>query len=243
MSIKQVHYQNQGGVFAIQVYPYFTAIFDRTLLDLSLDATKMLDQQVASVGVALGKVGFGSMPVIVTEVGWPTAGSDVATIEHAQTFLSSLARARENPNFDLSFSNMEIFAFEFFDESRKGGDVDEVHFGWFTEDGCKKFDIISTSVDPVIPQPCRSFIPESCNGHLDWAMSSGRTFSSASAYYPDFETQTGVSLLDATREDMQRYFVCNNVQDSDCGSMTIPCSCSSPPCGCATHVGRRLLDF
>ena len=100
-----------------------------------------MHNQVAATKVAIEKLGFGSLPLIVTEVGWPTEGTAVANEENAQIFLSSLAMARKNPS--TSFYNVDVFAFEFFDESRKGGAGDEPHFGWFTERGCKKFDIES----------------------------------------------------------------------------------------------------
>jgi len=227
--------RSAGGVFAIQAYPYFVANSEQSLLQPSLDATQVMHNQVAATKVAMEKLGFGSLPLIVTEVGWPTEGTAVANEENAQIFLSSLAMARKNPS--TSFYNVDVFAFEFFDESRKGGAGDEPHFGWFTERGCKKFDIKSVETNsgnqvPVVPESCKNNVPASCQGHLDWAMSLGRYSGSASTFYPNFQSQTGVSLDQASVEDMQRYFVCNNLQRNDCASLSLPCGCSSPPCTC-----------
>jgi len=227
--------RSAGGVFAIQAYPYFVANSEQSLLQPSLDATQVMHNQVAATKVAMEKLGYGSLPLIVTEVGWPTEGTAVANEQNAQIFLSSLAMARKNPS--TSFYNVDVFAFEFFDESRKGGAGDEPHFGWFTESGCKKFDIESVETNsgnqvPVVPESCTNNVPASCQGHLDWAMSLGRYSGSASTFYPNFESQTGVSLAQSSVEDMQRYFVCNNLQRNDCASLSLPCGCSSPPCTC-----------
>jgi len=230
--------KSQSGVFAIQAYPYFVANTEQSLLQASLDATQVMSNQVAATRVALGKLGFEDLPIIITEVGWPTDGTAVANPENAQAFLSSLADARRNPA--TSFFDTDVYAFELFDESRKSGASDEQHFGWFSEDGCKKFDISAPSSIPDVP--CESNVPDTCSPHLDWAMSSGRFSSVASDYYPDFTFQTGVSLQDATREDMQLYFFCNNVQPSDCTGIAKPCTCSGQPCSCFGSTARLLAS-
>jgi len=74
-------------------------------------------------------------------------------------------------------------------------------------------------------------------------MSTGRLSPSATDYYPDFSFQTGVSLPDASREDMQLYFFCNNVQAGDCAGITKPCSCSVQPCVCfGSAAGLSLFE-
>jgi len=234
--------RDANGVFAIQAYPYFVAKSDASLLEVSLDATKVMHNQVAATKVALDKLGYGSMEVIITEVGWPTEGHSKATIENAQTFFRSLATARGGDP-SLSFYDTDIFAFELFDESKKSGAADETHFGWFTEEGCKKFDISPDDI-PSGPAPCVDEpIPGSCAGHLDWAMSTGRNGAFANSFYPNFESQTGVSLREASAEDMQLYFYCNSVQKNDCvgAGLALPCTCSSPPCGCGSS--RRLTSI
>jgi len=230
--------KSQSGVFAIQAYPYFVASTEQSLLQASLDATQVMSNQVAATRVALGKLGFEDLPIIITEVGWPTDGTAVANPENAQAFLSSLADARRNPA--TSFFDTDVYAFELFDESRKFGASDEQHFGWFSEDGCKKFDISAPSSIPDMP--CESNVPDTCSPHLDWAMSSGRFSSVASDYYPDFTVQTGVSLQDATREDMQLYFFCNTVQSSDCTGIAKPCTCSRQPCSCFGSTATLLAS-
>ena len=53
----------------------------------------------------------------------------------------------------------------------------------------------------------------------------------------------GVSPLDATRNDFQRYFKCENVHDTDCNKkgLSFPSDCSYPPCNQCR--ARMIHDF
>merc|ERR1712083_513733 len=66
------------------------------------------------------------------------------------------------------------------------------------------------------------YVPDSCSSDLDWAANTGTK--SHSWWYPNFETQTGVSLYAATREDVQLYFVCTGeTVNGNCDGLEKPC--------------------
>ena len=73
-------------------------------------------------------------------------------------------------------------------------------------------------------------IPSSCQGHLDWALKTGKV--SHPEWYSDMNRVCGVSVQDATFEDFQRLFKCENLASSDCNDkgLIFPSECSSPPC-------------
>merc|ERR1719420_2081079 len=91
---------------------------------------------------------------MITEVGWATFPEPIATQTHAQQFLQSLANSLDRT--DLAYSGIDVYAFEFFDESLKSGASDEPHFGWYSEEGCKKYDIleITPTNDPPVAPKC-----------------------------------------------------------------------------------------
>lgn len=151
-----------NGVLAIHPYPYFVANGDANLLQFSLDASIIFNNQVLSFQEALRKLGKSALGLIITEVGWPTSGTPEATSENAQSFLSSLANNANRG--DLAFNGIDIYAFEFFDESKKGGSTDEQHFGWYTENGCKKFDILEiSSTLNTTPEPAKYVLVDDGN--------------------------------------------------------------------------------
>jgi len=128
-----------NGVLSIHPYAYFVAVGDHDLLDLSLDATSIMNNQVLSFQTAMSKLNR-DIPLMITEVGWATFPEPIATLAHTQQFLYSLSNSLSRT--DLAYSGIDVYAFEFFDESLKSGASDEPHFGWYTEAGCKKFDIM-----------------------------------------------------------------------------------------------------
>lgn len=68
--------------------------------------------------------------------------------------------------------------------------------------------------------PCGN-VPNSCQGHIDWAMSTGRVHHSE--YYPEFETVTGKALMSSSVEDMQLYFYCKDTGHEECKGLQLPC--------------------
>ena len=73
-------------------------------------------------------------------------------------------------------------------------------------------------------------IPGSCKPHLDWAFKVGKI--SQPQLYRDMMDVAGVSPLDATLDDFQRYFKCKDVHNTLCNKkgLSFPNDCSYPPC-------------
>jgi len=73
-------------------------------------------------------------------------------------------------------------------------------------------------------------IPSTCRGHLQWAYETGKV--SNPEWYSDMTRVCGVSVQDATFEDFQRLFKCENIASSDCNDkgLQYPAECTSPPC-------------
>ena len=72
-------------------------------------------------------------------------------------------------------------------------------------------------------------VPESCNPHLNWAFNIGKH---TGEYYHDMKDVAGVSAISSSRNDIQRYFTCKDIQKADCDDkgLTFPATCSEPPC-------------
>lgn len=68
--------------------------------------------------------------------------------------------------------------------------------------------------------PCGN-VPNSCQGHVDWAMVTGRVHHSE--FYPEFETITGKALMSSSVEDMQLYFYCKDTGHEECKGLQLPC--------------------
>ena len=75
-------------------------------------------------------------------------------------------------------------------------------------------------------------VPDSCKGHLDWAINYGKDHLDANLFYPQMEQVTGVSPKLATIEDFQRMFKCNDNNKADCNEkgLQFPQTCTFPPC-------------
>lgn len=135
--------EQNGGVFSLHPYPYFVANGDSSLLTASLDADIMMQNQYDSCVAAMSKLGFSNIPIIITETGWATAGSAVASVENAEAYVNSLTSSQ-------LVSQTDIYVFEFFDEANKSGAGDEPNFGWYTEGGQKKYDITAAGTPPPV---------------------------------------------------------------------------------------------
>jgi len=129
-----------NGVLSIHPYTYFNAKNNMNMLNICLDTTKMMNNMILALKAAMQKLDKSSLPIMITEIGWPTAGSAAATVGNARKFMQSLANSLDQTN--LAYYGIDIYGFEFFDESKKTGAPDEPHFGWYSEQGCKKYDIM-----------------------------------------------------------------------------------------------------
>lgn len=79
-----------------------------------------------------------------------------------------------------------------------------------------------------------SGVPSSCRRHLDWSFNTGKN--ARPEWYSNMEEKCGVSVQDASFEDFQRLFKCDNIQSGDCNNqgLTFPTTCTMPPCDVCT---------
>ncbi|PWA92222.1 glycosyl hydrolase superfamily protein [Artemisia annua] len=141
----------------VNVYPYFSYINNPQLVSLDsalfrpgnvlndqgLVYDNLFDQTIDAFIYAMEKEGFGGIPVVVTETGWPTAGGDVASGENALAYNGNVVKRSLNnvgtpkrPGIGV-----EVFLFDLFDENEKMGNEFEKHFGIFGVDGVKSYDL------------------------------------------------------------------------------------------------------
>ncbi|WOL03116.1 glucan endo-1,3-beta-glucosidase 8 [Canna indica] len=148
---------SNGAPIAVNIYPFLSlyqsasfpidyAFFDGTnspLLDNGIEYTNLFDANFDTLVSALDKVGFGHLPIMIGEIGWPTDGNANANVTLAERFYSGFLKrlaAKQGtplrPNTDI-----DVYLFGLLDEDAKSvapGDF-ERHWGIFTYDGQPKF--------------------------------------------------------------------------------------------------------
>ncbi|RLN22534.1 glucan endo-1,3-beta-glucosidase GII-like [Panicum miliaceum] len=136
---------NNGAPLLANVYPYFAykdsqgielnyALFEpssTTVVDTNgLTYTNLFDAMVDAVHAALEKAGFGSVDVVVSESGWPSADGRDASVENARTYNQNLI-SHAGQGTPRKPGPMEVYVFAMFNEDQKRGDPTEKHFGLF----------------------------------------------------------------------------------------------------------------
>ncbi|KAI5415379.1 glucan endo-1,3-beta-glucosidase 5 [Lathyrus oleraceus] len=126
-------------------FPKEFAFFDGSaspLVDGSISYTNVFDANFDTLISALEKNGFGSMNVIIGEVGWPTDGNSNANIKSAQRFNQGLVnRIVKKQGTPKRPTPPEIYMFSLLDEDLKSIDPGpfERHWGIFNFDGSMKY--------------------------------------------------------------------------------------------------------
>ncbi|KAK7269042.1 hypothetical protein RIF29_21757 [Crotalaria pallida] len=147
-----------GSPFLINAYPYFAykanpkqvsldyVLFqsNQGIVDPStnLHYDNMLFAQIDAVYSALNSVGYGKLPVHISETGWPSKGDNDeagATCDNARKYNGNLMKlvvqgskkgTPMRPNSDLN-----IYLFALFNENMKPGPTSERNYGLFKPDG------------------------------------------------------------------------------------------------------------
>lgn len=147
-----------GAPFMANVYPFLAYIGSNGAIRLpyallqsgvvvvpdsgsGLVYTNLFDAQVDTLIVALEKLGFGNIPLVVTETGWPSGGDPSATVGNAQAYngnlVAHLATASGTPK--RPGMSLETYIFALFNENQKTGADYERHFGLFNPDQTKVY--------------------------------------------------------------------------------------------------------
>ncbi|XP_031476287.1 glucan endo-1,3-beta-glucosidase 6-like [Nymphaea colorata] len=149
---------DNGAAFTVNIYPFISlyndpnfpvdfAFFDGNsspLIDKDSGKTytNVFDANHDTLIWALQKNGFGSLPVIVGEVGWPTDGDKNANVQYAQRFnqgfMSHISGGQGTP---MRTGPIDAYLFSLIDEDEKSiqpGNF-ERHWGIFNYDGSAKY--------------------------------------------------------------------------------------------------------
>ncbi|KAI4335139.1 hypothetical protein L6164_013812 [Bauhinia variegata] len=165
---KIVKFLNQNDApFTINIYPFLSlqadpnfpkeyAFFNGSaapVVDGSISYTNVLDANFDTLVSALEKIGYGSMPIIVGEVGWPTDGDPNANIKNAQRFNQGLVdRIVKRQGTPKRPTPTDIYIFGLLDEDVKSTDPGnfERHWGIFNYDGTIKYPLNLGGGKPLV---------------------------------------------------------------------------------------------
>lgn len=158
-----LHFFNRvGSPFYINAYPFLAYKFDPSHIDINyalfqpnkgivdpktkLHYDNMFDAMVDATYVALEKLGYTKMQVIVSETGWASKGDDNeagADPKNARTYNFNLhkrlMKKKGTPYRPKMLAKGYVFAL--FNENLKPGPTSERNFGLFKPDGSIAYDI------------------------------------------------------------------------------------------------------
>lgn len=160
--------QNNGAPITINIYPFLSlqadpdfpkeyAYFNNTaspLVDGSIVYTNVYDANFDTLISTLEKNGFGQMPVIVGEVGWPTDGDPNANSVNARRFNQALIdRIVQGQGTPKRRTPPDVYLFGLIDEDNKSvqpGNF-ERHWGIFNYDGSIKYPLNMGNGRAIVP--------------------------------------------------------------------------------------------
>ncbi|KAI9123992.1 hypothetical protein K1719_005292 [Acacia pycnantha] len=149
---------SNGSPFVVNIYPFLSlydngdfpqdyAFFEGTTHPVTDGAnvyTNAFDGNYDTLVAALTKLGYGQMPIIIGEIGWPSDGAIGANISAAKVFNQGLINhVLSNKGTPLRPNSppMDIYIFSLLDEGAKStlpGNF-ERHWGIFSFDGKAKY--------------------------------------------------------------------------------------------------------
>nr|GLL37770.1 glucan endo-1,3-beta-glucosidase 6 [Ipomoea trifida] len=151
---------SNGSPFVVNIYPFLSlygnsdfpedyAFFDGTahpVVDGPNVYYNAFDGNFDTLVSALSKIGYGQMPIVIGEVGWPTDGAISANLTAAKAFNQGLAyHVLGNKGTPLrpGVPPMDVYLFSLLDEDGKSvlpGNF-ERHWGIFSFDGQAKYQL------------------------------------------------------------------------------------------------------
>ncbi|XVF16845.1 hypothetical protein REPUB_Repub10bG0067100 [Reevesia pubescens] len=149
---------SNGSPFIVNIYPFLSlygnsdfpqdyAFFEGTthpVIDGGNTYTNAFDGNFDTLVAALSKIGYGQMPIVIGEVGWPTDGVVGANLTAARVFNQGLINhviSNKGTPLRPGVPPMDIYLFSLLDEGAKStlpGNF-ERHWGIFSFDGQAKY--------------------------------------------------------------------------------------------------------
>ncbi|XVE86309.1 hypothetical protein DITRI_Ditri18aG0025300 [Diplodiscus trichospermus] len=149
---------SNGSPFVVNIYPFLSlygnsdfpqdyAFFEGTthpVIDGANTYTNAFDGNFDTLVAALSKIGYGQMPIVIGEVGWPTDGAVGANLTAARVFNQGLINhviSNKGTPLRPGVPPMDIYLFSLLDEGAKStlpGNF-ERHWGIFSFDGQAKY--------------------------------------------------------------------------------------------------------
>ncbi|PWA35743.1 glycoside hydrolase family 17 [Artemisia annua] len=106
----------------------------------------MFDSLMDAIHIAMKKLGYGDVPIVIGETGWPSLGEPWLTwvnVDNAKSYNEGMIK-KSNSSVGTPLmpnKNFEIYIFALFNENQKDGSLAERNFGLFKPDFTEVYDI------------------------------------------------------------------------------------------------------